>query len=253
MIILLLIGVILGFALLIYIRFKIPVWKGQYSERLVNKNISKLSDEYIVFNNLLFESCGRSTQIDHVIVSPYGVFVIETKGYKGWILGSENSEYWIQTIYKSKHQFYNPIKQNEGHVRFLRYLLKSSVEIPFIPIVVFNNDADLKVHANNHIVINRCKLRYVISQYKTPSLDKTAIERIVKTIQHNQLIANKEEMQRHKNNVKNKQNKSVNSINQGLCPRCGGKLILRQGKFGTFFGCSNYPECKFTINSHQIV
>ena len=54
------------------------MWKGQYSEKLVNDKISKLSDEYVIFNDLLFESNGRSTQIDHVVVSPYGVFVIET-------------------------------------------------------------------------------------------------------------------------------------------------------------------------------
>lgn len=94
------------------------MWKGKYSEKLVNNKIQELPEEYVVFNDLLFESNGYSTQIDHIAVSPYGVFVIETKGYKGWILGRENGEYWTQTIYKSKHQFYNPIKQNAGHVRF---------------------------------------------------------------------------------------------------------------------------------------
>ena len=74
------------------------MWKGKYSERLVHKKMLQLSDEYTIFNNLLFESNGRSTQIDHIVVSPYGVFVIETKGYKGWILGGENSEYWTQVI-----------------------------------------------------------------------------------------------------------------------------------------------------------
>lgn len=90
------------------------MWKGKYSERLVRNKIQKLPEEYVVFNNLLFEDNEHSTQIDHIVVSPYGVFVIETKGYKGWISGGENSEYWTQTIYKSKHQFYNPIKQNAG-------------------------------------------------------------------------------------------------------------------------------------------
>ncbi|MDU0259394.1 NERD domain-containing protein [Alistipes finegoldii] len=243
------VGIILLFALVIFIRLKMPMWKGKYSEKLVNDKISKLSDEYVIFNDLLFESNGRSTQIDHVIVSPYGVFVIETKGYKGWILGGENSEYWTQTIYQSKHQFYNPIKQNEGHVRFLRYLLKCSVEIPFIPIVVFNNAADLKVYIENHIVINRCNLIHAISQYKTPVLDKTTVDWIVKTIRQNHIIANKEDLKRHKHNAKSQQYKSQNLINQGVCPRCGGQLILRQGKFGSFYGCSNYPKCKFTLNS----
>lgn len=121
------IGFILFVVLVIFIKLKMPIWKGKYSEKLVYNKISELSDEYFIFNDLLFESNGRSTQIDHIIVSPYGVFVIETKGYKGWILGGENSEYWTQIIYKSRHQFYNPIKQNEGHVRFLRYLCESAV------------------------------------------------------------------------------------------------------------------------------
>ena len=151
------------------------MWKGKYSEKLVHKKMLQLPDEYTIFNDFLFESNGHSTQIDHIVVSPYGVFVIETKGYKGWILGGENSEYWTQVIYKSKHQFYNPIKQNEGHVRFLRHLLKCSVDIPLIPIVVFNNSAELKVHVSNHIVVNRCNLNWAISQYHDIILNATSV------------------------------------------------------------------------------
>ena len=161
---------IVGFVLLIvlanFIKLKMPEWKGKYSEKLVNDKLLELPEEYIVFHNLLFESNGRSTQIDHLVISPYGVFVIETKGYKGWILGGEHFEYWTQVIYKSKQQFYNPIRQNEGHVRFLQYLLKTSFEIPFIPIVVFNNDAELKMHIENHIVVNRCNLKRIILQHQ---------------------------------------------------------------------------------------
>ena len=56
------------------------MWKGKYSERLVRNKIQKLPEEYVVFNNLLFEDNEHSTQIDHIVVSPYGVFVIENKG-----------------------------------------------------------------------------------------------------------------------------------------------------------------------------
>ena len=113
--------------------------------KLVNNKIQELPEEYVVFNDLLFESNGYSTQIDHIVVSPYGVFCkIETKGYKGWILGRENGEYWTQTIYKSKHQFYNPIKQNAGHVRFCIICSNVSTDILFYPIVVFNNSAGIK-------------------------------------------------------------------------------------------------------------
>lgn len=80
-----------------WIRNKMPEWKGKYSERLVYRKMLRLPDEYTIFNDLLFENNGYSTQIDHLVVSPYGVFVIETKGYKGWILGGEYSEKWRLT------------------------------------------------------------------------------------------------------------------------------------------------------------
>ncbi len=241
-------GIIFFFALVIFIRLKMPMWKGKYSEKLVNNKIQELPDEYVVFNDLLFESNGYSTQIDHIVVSLYGVFVIETKGYKGWIMGGENSEYWTQIIYKSKHQFYNPIKQNSGHVRFLRHLLKCSVDIPFIPIVVFNNDAELKVHIVNSIVVNRYNLKRAILQYRTSVLNQETIDWIVRTISQNRIIADKEKLKQHKRNAKARQHRSSNLINQGICPQCGGQLILRHGKYGTFYGCSNFPKCKFTLN-----
>lgn len=237
------------FAVLVFfIRWKMPMWKGKYSEGLVNNKIQELPNEYVAFYDLLFESNGYSTQIDHIIVSPYGVFVIETKGYKGWILGGENSEYWTQTIYSSKHQFYNPIKQNAGHIRFLRHMLKSDVDIPFIPIVVFNNDAELKVHIEKSIVVNRCRLKHAILQYRTSVLNKETVDWIIRTINQNRVIADKEKLKLHKRNAKVRQKRSSCLINQGVCPQCGGKLVLRHGKYSTFYGCSNYPKCKFTLN-----
>ena len=223
------------------------MWKGKHSERLVRNKIQKLPEEYVVFNNLLFEDNEHSTQIDHIVVSPYGVFVIETKGYKGWISGGENSEYWTQTIYKSKHQFYNPIKQNAGHVRFLRHLFKGSANILFIPIVVFNNSAALKVHANNSIVVNRHNLKRAIRQYKTSVLDRETIDWIIRTINQNRIIGDKNKLKQHKHNAKARQYRSSSLISQGICPQCGGQLVLRQGKYGSFYGCSNFPKCKFTL------
>lgn len=234
-------------SLVIFIKLKMPMWKGKYSEKLVYKKMLQLPDEYIIFNDLLFESNGRSTQIDHVVVSPYGVFVIETKGYKGWILGGEKSEYWTQVIYKSKRLFYNPIKQNDGHVRFLRYLLKCSVDIPFFPIVVFNNSANLKVHVCDHVVVNRCNLVEAITQHCNRIISEDLSRWIVDKIQNNCAFADKEELKKHKNHVRIQQNQTHSDIRDGICPRCGGSLVIRRGRYGTFYGCSNYPKCKFTI------
>ncbi|MEE0651535.1 MAG: topoisomerase DNA-binding C4 zinc finger domain-containing protein [Segatella copri] len=37
-------------------------------------------------------------------------------------------------------------------------------------------------------------------------------------------------------------------MRQGVCPQCGGQLVLRNGRYGFFYGCSNFPKCKFTLN-----
>lgn len=240
------IAVLIAFAIG-YVRYKKPEWKGKYSESLVNRKLMGLSDEYVVFSDLLFENNGYSTQIDHLVVSPYGIFVIETKGYKGWIFGGEYSEKWTQNIYGKKFSLYNPIKQNDGHVRFLRHLLKCSFDIPFIPIVVFNNDADLKVLVKDHIVVNRCHLTNAILQYRNPVLLKETIDWVVRTIIEHSKIADKEDRQRHKANVNARQYRTERLLSSGICPECGGNLIERRGKYGTFYGCSNYPKCKFTI------
>lgn len=35
----------------------------------------------------------------------------------------------------------------------------------------------------------------------------------------------------------------------GNCPICGGVLLVREGKYGRFLGCSNYPRCRYTRNN----
>lgn len=221
-------------------------WKGKYSEKLAYNKMLELSDDYHIFNNLFFEANGYSTQIDHLVVSPYGVFVIETKGYKGWIFGSEESECWTQILYDYRYKFYNPIKQNESHVRKIRYLLQSSAEIPIIPIVVFNDNAELKINVQNHIVVNRCYLARAIQQYKERIISPETKQWIIETLNKHLVHEDAEKHQTHMTHIQQSKYRRAYRISQGVCPECGGKLILRNGKYGNFYGCSNYPKCRFT-------
>lgn len=148
--------VILVFSAMLHLRFN----RGKIAEKMVHHKLMQLPEEYHVIDDVLFVSNGRSTQIDHIVVSPYAVFVIETKGYKGWIFGGESTEYWTQSIYGHKSTFYSPLLQNDGHVRFLKFMLKDLGNIPFIPIVCFNNEAELKVNVNTYcgesLLLKRC-------------------------------------------------------------------------------------------------
>ena len=85
--------------------------KGRIGEQRVAHILGRLpKDRYRVINNLLLRtSSGSTTQIDHIVISEYGIFVIETKFYKGLIYGGENSEYWTQNIYGHKYSLRNPI------------------------------------------------------------------------------------------------------------------------------------------------
>lgn len=207
--------VILAFSAMRNLRFN----KGKIAEKIVYHKLMQIPEEYHVIDDVLFMSNGRSTQMDHIVVSPYAVFVIETKGNKGWILGGENSEYWTQIIYKRKSTFYNPIQQNNGHIRFLKFLLKDLGYIPFVPIVVFNNEADLKVNVNNHIVVNRYYLKDVFLQNKETGISQELKTKIISRIEASSRRQEKGAMREHKYNAKSKRYDTRNKIQHRYMPK----------------------------------
>ena len=97
---------VLSFTLiaLFFALFKARI-KGAIGEKTISAILYFLDkSKYKVINNVVLKNNEITSQIDHLIISDFGIFVIETKNYKGWILGNENSEYWTQVIYKKKIQ-----------------------------------------------------------------------------------------------------------------------------------------------------
>jgi len=78
---------------------------------------------YRRINNVILPARNGTTQIDHVVVSIYGLFVIETKNMDGWIFGSAQQETWTQQFFKKKLKFQNPLRQNYRHTRCLAEFL----------------------------------------------------------------------------------------------------------------------------------
>lgn len=227
---------------------------GKRGERRVARKLDWLSQEYITLNDLLLPTRYGTTQIDHVVVSPYGIFVIETKNYKGWIFGHENSEEWKQSLYckknfwgRSSKQYIlrNPIRQNLNHARAIKTILKEVGDFVIIPIVVFSNNAELHITTPNYIVINWRKLRSVIKSRKTPCISPDSVQMIVNKIAAAN-ITTKESRKIHVRNIKSSLDRRNRAIKGGKCPQCDGELIKRKGKHGVFLGCSNYPRCRFT-------
>ena len=101
--------------------------KGQIGEEYVAKELKRLlpEEDYIIFNDLILPACGRTTQIDHIIVSRFGIFVIETKNMQGWILMDDKYDEWIQMVEKHRTtEFQNPLRQNFKHIKAVQKLFK---------------------------------------------------------------------------------------------------------------------------------
>ena len=90
---------------------------------------------------------GETTEIDLLFITSKGIFVFESKNYSGWIFGNEKDQYWTVSLpNKQKNRFYNPIKQNNSHIKWLKeYIGGEEISIPFFSLIVFSNRCELKI------------------------------------------------------------------------------------------------------------
>ena len=243
---------IIAFIFIVYLvgtiiyNFNLSKIKGEKGEYSVAKRLQKLNkNEYLIFNDIYLKIDERSTQIDHLVISEYGIFVIETKNYNGWIYGYENSEFWTQTFYKKKTKFRNPIKQNWSHIYFLKKVLSDFKQVKYYPIIVFTGKAELKKIYSQVPVIYKNDLIIAIRKNKTVYLTIEQVNDIAKQVSK-YIITDKKIKKEHKRYVKRHILERKNKVNSLICPNCDGKLEIRNGKYGKFYSCSNYPTCKFS-------
>lgn len=156
-----------------------PTVKGWLGERMVRGGLQQLeTEQYRHFHDLYLPhpTGPGTTQIDHVVVSPFGIFVIETKNYRGWIFGAENQREWTQQIYHHKTRFQNPLFQNQLHVRALMEFL-CLPEDRFKSLVFFVGGAEFKT-TMPHNVIN-CGLMQWIKRHSEIRLTPLATENAI--------------------------------------------------------------------------
>ena len=102
-----------------------------------------------------------SHQIDHILIHPHGVFVIETKNYYGEISTVPGESFWIKNINGKKERIFNPLKQNKNHVKIINKILEKKYEV--VSLVVFaKNNAPYLADEN---VINLEDLLLFIESY----------------------------------------------------------------------------------------
>jgi hypothetical protein len=136
----------IGFALGRYRRHRTRVAIQNRGEALVSLELGKwfVAPDYHLLNHVTLRLKDETTQIDHVLVSRFGVFVIESKHYNGWIFGAAGDPYWTQVLYRVKNRFQNPIRQNYRHVCAVQALLDFLPSDAVRSVVVFTGDAEFK-------------------------------------------------------------------------------------------------------------
>ena len=184
-----------------------PFLKGKIGEFAVSTHVKLYldKDKYTLLNNCtLPDDTNITTQIDHILLSPYGVFVIETKNYKGWIFGSERQKIWTQKIYKNSYKFQNPLHQNYKHEKVLAEVLADIVDPELIhSIVVFMPDCEFKTEMPKNVFRGAGWTDYV-KTFENEMIPSTKLKRIQLRIEKEILEKSWKTDRQHIQNLKNK-------------------------------------------------
>ena len=237
-----------------------PDNKGKEGELHVHNILAQLPEGYTILDDVMLKTGSGTTQIDHVVVSRYGVFAIETKNYRGDIYGNDDCQQWTQVIltdvtymkkwyktytYVTKNHFYNPVKQSVSHANAIKRTLSAWPNLKVVPIVVFAGSAVLQNVTTQYHVVYDDQLLATIRNYNYSYLSDADVAQVVDCLTQKN-VRDQVDDRTHVSNVYAAKYKTDSKIASGICPQCGGALVLRHGRYGNFYGCSNYPRCRFT-------
>ena len=141
---------------------RLPAVKGWFGELQVRLTLHWNLDrtQYVTLHDVTLQTSDGTTQIDHLVVSPFGVFVIETKNMKGWIFGTEKQAEWTQKIFRKTYRFQNPLRQNYKHVKAIEDLLQMSPDAVH-SIVVFVGEAKAKTAMPDNVFFDGGMTAYI--------------------------------------------------------------------------------------------
>ena len=153
---------------------------GHQGEYFIYNTLKNLESEgaKFLFNLYIPAYNNKTTEIDAVMIIQQGIFVFESKNYGGWIFGTENQKKWTQSFHigygkTQKEYFYNPIMQNEYHIKYLKKILDK--DLKFFSIVVFSDDCEFKSIKRNEesktILIHCCELKEAVTNLQLANAD----------------------------------------------------------------------------------
>ena len=197
--------------------------RGDKGEKEVSSFLSKLKEYHHVFNNVTFQNASSEMthQIDHILLHPHGVFVIETKNYFGEISVNELTGEWSIKAKWRSHRISNPLRQNKSHSIALRKAIKSRIQP--IPVVIFvRNNAP---YLGDENVINLSDLLLFIESYPYERLlSNKELDELKSEIENASVDISRKEHVENINIIKQvrkeTQAEMTYAIEQGKCPRC---------------------------------
>lgn len=199
---------------------------------------------YNRFHNVILPSSNGTTQIDHILVSIYGIFIVETKNKSGWIFGSEDQDNWTQSLWGKKYQFQNPLRQTYRQKKVLAKFL-SVDESQIQTVIYFVGDSKFKTQLPSNVISSG--LGSYIRHFVEQTFSQEELSRIVKQIEQH-TAESKLSNSDHLRSLKERHSSTT------ICPKCGSQLKLKEARNGPkagmkFLGCESYPKCRFTRNA----
>lgn len=255
-----------------------PTGKGWRGERAVRRQLRALDPSvYHQHHNLTLRLAdGSTTQIDHVLLSIYGVWVLETKHLRGWIFGSARQKLWTQQIFRHRTRFQNPLHQNWRHVMALQALLGLEANT-LHSVVVFVGDNTIKTALPPNVVQLPGLLPY-LQGLRTPQLSDAQVQALHLQLQQLALPADRATHQAHLQSLRTRhaapataplirqqpQPDDGGALHQDTvapangpptsCPTCGSGLLQRHltlvdGRQPTVWRCQRFPDCRYLWHS----
>lgn len=247
---------------------------GKAGERYTKDALEPLEGYKQILSNCYFpKSDGTFTEVDLILLHESGIYVIESKNYSGWIFGNEEQQQWTQSLpsrdgQSKKIRFFNPIIQNKGHLKWMKKYADIGSDIPLYSFIVFSDRCELKkitLTSGDHFVVNRRDLFQKVrenAESVSRKLTRGEIDTLYKRlypltqVSEEQKALHAETVQQKKNPIPSAAVVEAPKPEERVCPRCGGKLVIRTVKKGEragkqLWGCSNFPKCRFTENIEE--
>ena len=137
-------GVLIGSGLR---RFRAHAYQNHGEAQLTREiQTNFVPPDFHLLNHITLKLKDRTTQIDHILVSRFGIFVIETKEYSGWIFADAKHNQWTQVLFGRKFKFQNPIVQNMLHKQAVENLLDFLPSGAIHSVVLFVGKAEFKTN-----------------------------------------------------------------------------------------------------------